>query len=224
MLAAVFYKPVLSNSGVVRPLRKRAAASSNRLTLIENESGREGAFALRIMTHENELDRERQKTRDLLFTFNLVGILVPCAAGLLIAGYFFLAGQQLGHKEWKLIVFCLWLGTLAVLLYVALRHYRPEALHEAHETAEVETTPASSAAPYERRVTGKLIHEIFVGAVVAPLLSGAAVYCYFTSVRTVPLDNEDWRRVAFCIWLFTVLYLVVKGCVVSRAQKMLVKK
>ncbi len=158
---------------------------------------------------------EQRKTRSMLFRFFSIAILMPFASGALVYGYHFFSSQAWERRDWKLVVLCIWIGTMLSLLWDAFRLLRVDRAHGTaavryvtkDQTKKKEQVAASSIQRWESKRSRKILRELSFTALVLPLGACALVYAYEVSTGA-NFERSDWKNVFFVVWICSLLGVI----------------
>lgn len=160
---------------------------------------------------------EQRKTRSMLFRFFLLAIFLPLTAGALVFAYQYLAAENWERKEWKLVVFCLWIGTMLSLLWDAFTLLRSEKAHatgglryipkESSRDPQKEQVVSSSIQRWESARSRRILKELSLTAVILPLSATALIFLY-DQTFAAKFERSDWKNVFFVVWICSLLALL----------------
>lgn len=172
----------------------------------------------------SERERERWRTRNLLLKLTLLAVGIPLGALFVIWIYLAIWGDEFVRADWRTVVLCLWLGTLAVLSWTALKSatgrkpFRRSWKYEDVDQEELrKALLRQTAGKWETRRTNQILIELMITVAVVPALACAVIYAYFYFLH-YRLVWADWKIVVLCLWLGTILCLFRVGIRASRSK------
>ncbi len=170
---------------------------------------------------------ENRKTKNIVFRLCAITVGMPLVAALLIILYVHLNEFEWQRRDWKLVVLCLWCGTLAVLVRESLRAARGERRFKRSWQAtqfQKKSEPASVGGGrivgrWESRKSRRIIRELCYTVLLLPLGSSVLIWLY-SIVMQEHLTRKDWKLSILIVWLGTLLALA-RVSLKARRDKML---